>query len=415
MLPDVTGAVTHPPSEALLAANRQLLAQRAGRPAVGEQPKPAETALLGTATSLPPHLGWGSQGVTAALRVHTSRASEVGTASVSAPLDRPVAEAASSPTVSTRTLTLAPDLALALLQTQQAAAGRLWLLCRALDETGRGWLPMAEVRAHLTGRRSPWRVCGQRRLRQLLKSGTGLFWERDKQERLWLYGAARVAAGLGVTQLRRRPLTIPCVALLGSLGRVRAELYATFHSSRRRPAATLWSAPISRASVARLTGTPARTQRLYERRLGLPRRANYAIGPRLTPEARQERCWQQGRGVFAWCDPAGRHGRPGGQYVAWRLPNSYGRWRERAPLGRQRKINQALTRRSDLVHSRAQGNGTSGQRQQRLFHPQGCAAGRAYNHAPHRDHYWPASSPGRVGLWYVLAGATTETRNGRRQ
>ena len=57
---------------------------------------------------------------------------------------------------------------------------------------------------------------GRRRLRQILQQGRG-FLERDAQDRLWLYGAARVATHLGVAQLRSKPVLLPLNALTATL------------------------------------------------------------------------------------------------------------------------------------------------------------------------------------------------------
>lgn len=127
-----------------------------------------------------------------------------------------------------------PDIALGMLRREQAATGRVWLLLRAIDADGRGWLAADETRAVLCDIESPLRLCGRRRLRQLLAQGEGLFWQRDGRDRIWLRGPARVAAGLGVARLGSRPIDVPTATLLGGIGDVRAHLYATFHSGRAR-------------------------------------------------------------------------------------------------------------------------------------------------------------------------------------
>jgi hypothetical protein len=55
----------------------------------------------------------------------------------------------------------------------------------------------------LTKKKSPHRVCGWRRLRQILAEGEDVFWARDRVGRLWIKGPARVAQALGA---RDRPL-----------------------------------------------------------------------------------------------------------------------------------------------------------------------------------------------------------------
>lgn len=94
-----------------------------------------------------------------------------------------------------------------MLKQHQEAPGRVWLLLRAIDHDGRGWLTVDEARKQLTGKDSPLRCCGWRRLRQLLREGTGIFWHRDEQDRLWLGGAHRIAYTLDCGRLQGFPLS----------------------------------------------------------------------------------------------------------------------------------------------------------------------------------------------------------------
>ncbi|HMT21745.1 MAG TPA: hypothetical protein PKE20_10975, partial [Promineifilum sp.] len=90
-----------------------------------------------------------------------------------------------------------PDLALAMLRTKTAAAGRVWLLLRHADAAGRGRVAVDEATRLLTDDGSPLRVCGRRQLANLLRAGEGLYWQRDTDRHgaEWLRpaGAARVA------------------------------------------------------------------------------------------------------------------------------------------------------------------------------------------------------------------------------
>lgn len=298
-----------------------------------------------------------------------------------------------------------------MLKTGLAAPGRIWLLLRYLDQDGRGWLAVDQVRQQLGHKESALRVCGWRQLRNLLRQGQGIFWQRDKS-RIWLKSAARVAIALEVDRLRGRPVNVPLKALLEGIGQVRAHFYATFHSGRSfqssRPGKKEDGPdkPISRATLRTISHVPARTQRLYEQRAGVEVRSNMAIGERLTEKHLQERAWRHGRATFSFTDSKGTHGPAGGRYVAWRLPNSYLGPHALSPKGRMKKINHQL----DLVNSRAQGNelDRAGARQafDRLFQPNGREAGRAYNRDQRRDIYWPTSRPTTAGrrLWRVLPG-----------
>ncbi len=275
-----------------------------------------------------------------------------------------------------------PDIALGMLRREQAATGRVWLLLRAIDVDGRGWLAADETRAVLCDIESPLRLCGRRRLRQLLAQGEGLFWQRDGRDRIWLRGPARVAAGLGVARLGNRPIDVPTATLLGGIGDVRAHLYATFHSGRAREMTNVelrmtnderatnspyvlhhssLGAPIARDTLADLSGVCPRSQAAYERRAGIIARANIALGERVTAggppgPAEQERAWRHGRALFHFKDHHGQQGPPRATYLAWRLPNDYGagRGHRQRPKGRQKRINRQL---ADLFTKGMTGNG----------------------------------------------------------
>lgn len=296
-----------------------------------------------------------------------------------------------------------------MLKTGLAAPGRIWLLLRYLDREGRGWLALDQVRQAVCDKESEWRVCGRRQLRNLLGQGQDIFWQRDKT-RIWLRSTARVAIALEVDRLRGRPVAVPLSVLLGGMGQVRAHFYATFHSRRSYHSSRTDDSqdrpgnPISRQALRHISQVPARTQRLYERRAGVEVRPNMAVGERLTSRSLQERAWRHGRATFPFTDTKGKQGPAGGRYVAWRLPNSYSGPHATCPKGRTKKINRQI----DLVNSRVQGNDLDRPNGRltvdRLFHPSGQDAGRAYNRDRSKDHYWPAGRPRSGGrrLWRVL-------------
>jgi len=391
-----------------------------------------------------------------------------------------------------------------MLRTEQAAAGRVWLLLRALDEAGRGMVSLDDARAALTGRGSPLRLCGWRRLRQLLAAGEGVFWVREdgsrgagrqgrrgershsdasfspapplprSPARLRLLGPARVAAALGVARLVNRPVGLPAAVLLGSIGDARAHLYAAFHSGRARylvsageqgsagagvkrdmatplapplpcsPAPLPSSPPISRATLAALSGACPRSQAAYERRAGVGARDNYALGERVpggaavpVGDTEQERAWRQGRALFRLTDHHGRQGAPGATYLAWRLPNTYGpaRGHQQRPKGRQKRINRQL---ADLFTKGMTGNGR-GTIEKRYFagaaaawralekrslerrgaEEQGGRGGRGHLDAsfspapllprtPASLHWPDGRTPSGAGVWRIVESAATK-------
>jgi hypothetical protein len=363
-------------------------------------PNPDDPAQL---PDLPPHLGWESEAFTAVLRTaQERRRAAAGGSETESVTWRPelhlitgaTAAAPAKPEFNPQTdsIKLYHDIALGMLRQEQAAAGRLWLLLRYLDDQGQGWIAVDRARVMLTGQASPLRVCGRRQLRNLLCQGEGTFWQRDA-ERIWLRSAAQVAAALDVARLSGRPVALPVRVLLAGIGEVKAHLFASFHSGRRS------RNPINRHTLERVTGVPARTQSGYEKIAGVAGHCNFAVGERYALEMAQERGWRHGRATFVFVDHQGFQGETKRRYVAWRLPNSYAGGHEPCPRGRQKKINRKL---KDLVMKRAQGN-SSGE-VSRLFHSDGAAAARTHSRRGDTDHYWPGNPAAQrsARLWNVI-------------
>jgi hypothetical protein len=367
--------------------------------------------------SLPAHLGWHSPAVTRLLHRDVPNhhaAPEPSAASHSDPTSL-----VSPNTTQDNLLKLHPDLALAMLRQGQAAAGRVWLLLRHLDSRGQGWIEVAEVRQALTSRGSPRRICGWRQLRNLLAQGEGLFWCR-RDDRIWLAAAARVAATLGVQRLVAQPVALPVSVLCAPIGDVRAHFYASFHSSRTPDHQHRPARPIARTTLEKLTRTSRHTLRTYERRAGVRRQSNFAVGPPSQTQQEQEQAWQRGRALFKFTDRRGLIGRPMASYSAWQLPNSYHGPHERRPRGSQKQLNHQL---ADLSMKGMTGNGeergrrvvpgrllTSSQAApnqtsyRRRFFDSGAAAARKYGRGSQTDLYWPRPQSERRDsqIWHFM-------------
>ncbi|MCI0728558.1 MAG: hypothetical protein L0332_17815 [Chloroflexi bacterium] len=441
-------AVATTPSPALEEANRRLYELRAkvqaerpvaseplpttrgrwqtsgGRPLQGDGQPLATVEKLGglveTAPTtvervavLPDHLGWDSEAATRAIRTALTRRATTRPAE-NLPRN-PLAEnndlAGEQPGINSKVpesevvpcgsqvsrrevVKHHPSLGLAALNAGEAPVYQVWLACRFLDEAGRGWLDIQDVREQLTSEVSPLRLCGWRRLRQILGQGNGCYWIWDKERsRLWLFGVARLAVYLGVERLAGRPVELPVSVLSGDIGAFKAHLYGAWHSGRKQ------ANPITRARQRELTGLPERTQRRYCRIAGVRRQQNIAILGRYTTEEVQESAWRHGRAVFEFYDYKGRQGQPGGRYLARYMPATHIGPHNQATRGRQRKINRKL---KDLVNKGARGNG--GDRVNRLYFHNGAAAAKAYNRRSIEDAYWPQTrSPvGSYRLWGVL-------------
>ena len=293
-------------------------------------------------------------------------------------------------------VTVHPTMLHAVLRQGKEASTRVWLLLRLADGDGRGWLTVDEARRELTAPGAPLFVCGWRRLRQLLAEGEGVFWVREARaggDRLWLRGAHRVALALDCGRLQGFPVELPVAALLGGIQGVRAAFYAAFHAGRE-------ARPVSRATLATLSGVAERTQLAYDRVARVTPTPNIAIGERCTVDTIHERAWQHGRAVFHFIDTKGKQGRPGEKYVAWHLPNSYHAAYQRRSRGSRKRLNRKI---DDLVTKGIPGNDE--RTVEPVFHANGARAARQFNRDPERDAYWRRRDRLRGGvLWAVMAG-----------
>ena len=379
-------------------------------------PKDAQT-IFDPVSKLPPHLGWDSFAATQAARSATRRREKNGSQFERLTVDhipiRPIPnmrnqnnqliDFQSPPGVVYQlrvplqgdTVRHYPSIGVGALKTEQASFYRVWLMCRYLDEPGRGWLLIQDVREQLTDNESSLRLFGWRRLRQVLGRGHGRFWKWDKGNgRVWLFGAARVAANLEVIRLTGKPVLLPVTAVI-KIGAFKAHLYAAWHSGRKA------TNPISRQVQKSITGITERTQRHYCCVAKIRRQANIAIGRKSTPEEVEKQSWHRGRAIFQFTDHQGQHGCKGCKYVAWHLPNSYIGPHQQTANGRIRKINQKL---SDLVKIGTQGN--EQKEVEKLYHANGSKATQALNRCVNIDIYWSSNvESSSCQNWYVLKKA----------
>lgn len=246
------------------------------------------------------------------------------------------------------------------------AAGRVWLTLRHIDESGRGWLDIDDVRDKLTSKTSMYRVCGQRRLRQILNDGEGQLWERDQHGKLWIYGTVRACLNFGIERLSGDNIEVDFVTIIGSIKTYRATMYGAFLASKR-------TAPISREKITEATGYSERSQREFDQIIGTKITRNFSIDAQQTDETKEAHLWQCGRAHFEFYDGHGKQGEKGRTYNARRLPNTYETQFQRGTNGRKKKINRKL--KTDLVATWEQGNGTDAQL--RVFHTDALTAGKA--------------------------------------
>lgn len=287
-----------------------------------------------------------------------------------------------------------PSIGLAVLDQKLTNVYQVWLICLYLErqQNSHGKINLPDLRLFVREKLG-WT---SRNLRYVLSSGNGRFWLRDDKDRLFRVGAARLASSLDLGRLAGDPVLLPLDVLVAGRGEFNAHLYAAYHSGRRD------ARPISQGAVREIAGIPERTQRRYCRVAKVKRQPNFAVGENATKENQQERAWLHGRSCFVFVDSKGRQGKPGGRFVAWRLPNTYGRVHDRAARGRMRKNNRKI---ADPVNIGTRGNGGS---QVVIFHPNGSLAARAYGRDHHHDHFWPATHRKRPSkeavFWHVLGG-----------
>ena len=282
---------------------------------------------------------------------------------------------------------------------------RLYLLCRALDLAGSGVVDLDRVKLYYTLKDSPYYLYTSKRLRQILAAGTGIFWERHTEGRLWLKSPDKIAAALDVDHIAGTPVALPVWPLLDSHKDAAAAFYGAWHAARGDD-----PNPISRGTIRKVTGACKSSQIVYEELADVQARRNIAIVGDATKEGMQSAAWRFGH-VFKFKDHAGKVDprRRGWVYVAVCRPNSYRSPYTTLPKGRLRRINTSL---HNLV---TMGRGKCEDDILRIYHGDGAAAADAYNRNPKHDHFYrygvslkpTAARPPKlegVGLWAVLQG-----------
>lgn len=256
-----------------------------------------------------------------------------------------------------------PDLFDAASRAGCTRAYRLWLVLRFIDLDGSGRVAVADLQ--LLANAENMRGLSPSSISRLLRMGEGTFWTvyHDGEERyVKLRGLANVCVALDVDKLRADPVYIG-LRYARSLKAFRAAcLYARFAGGEP-------SNPISRKTIADLTGVSSSTQRAYARALGdrLDVRQNAATTRQPEEELsdddddqhdHEERAdsvqnrvtragkWEPGDEL-----PDEDDENPGSLFVDYvdgelrvlrRLPNSYQAGFLAAPRGMMRHVNQRL-------------------------------------------------------------------------
>jgi hypothetical protein len=265
-----------------------------------------------------------------------------------------------------------------------------------MDGHGRGWLVAADIRLHLTTLASKWHQYAPARLAQILADGHGIFWTYDG-ERVWLRRPAAVAAALGLERVRGRLVELKRNQVVGGVGRFKAHLFAAWLANHQMP--------LSQRRIEEMTGIPARSQRRYCTAAGVTVRENICIGPRRTPDNKQEIYWQYA-GAFEFTDWLGKQGPAGRVYMAWHLPSGYETATPTGSRSQQRRMQKQV---SGLATNGAPGNSHLLARPSdtRLFYVNGKVAAQVINRGADSDVYWRMGTARRRpcrGLWAVFRG-----------
>jgi hypothetical protein len=284
---------------------------------------------------------------------------------------------------------------------------RLYKILQALDQEGRGWLANTFVETSLARKGSPFFIYGRRQLKNMLRRGETLFWQRVKSGaavRIRLVSRVKVANKLLNTRLRGQEVSFPLHLLLGNgRGRqaaVNAALYTTVHAGHTQRKSK--PGPISRARLRDVSGCSSYRQRRYEQRMGVTVTSHIYILGRHSEYKLQRATLHQGLPAYKHTDYLGkinRHQR-GAIYIAVRLPNSYQTPEPFAAVHsrRQRTINRQL---GGLCHMGSEGSDRN--EYVRLFHKNAPAAVHAFNRDSETIAFCPLDRSEGVQLWRSIS------------
>ena len=303
-------------SEALQQAQAKLLSRRKALSGMVSQQKGCSegaSPALSVVGKLPAHLGWHRHSI------HNNSKSKVWSPQT-APLPTISSDKVTEPPTSTfaTSISLPATLGTVLLKAGKVNLGRIWLLLRLLDQTGKGWVYADEARDNLTAKKATLQVCGWRQLRKLLKAGEGIFWVYENG-RIWLKSLIKVAGIFGIKRFSNGLITLPTSTLTQSIGKVRATFYATFHSSRQKQAkcGKSYAPPISRQTLTNICGISRKTQRTYEKDAGIQRQTNLCSQTISSPEKLEQMRFELGKRLIHV-----KQSKQSSQLI-WQLPNSY--------------------------------------------------------------------------------------------
>lgn len=237
---------------------------------------------------------------------------------------------------------------------------RLWLILRAQDGEGKGWIEKDKVAA-MAGRFG----IPARRLRKALSSP----FFRIGRRRVFLVGLGKIAEALGCRV--GKPVWVDSECLF-PLRRFRAALYAAWLAQKGE------GVMISRKRLEELWGRTRQTLRQWERLAGVEVKANYARCP-----------WPTTDDTLAVHIPSPYKMAADG--VWFQLPNRYVAPLDRASYGMARKVDRALAL-------------SPGEGYPRLYYHKASSLARAIQAGQQAAYLFEEEKYG-VGIWALVVGA----------
>jgi hypothetical protein len=144
-----------------------------------------------------------------------------------------------------------PQFAAAALKRGEGHRYSTWLMLRAADPAGSGFLTISDAVSLLV----EWRGVTARHAHRILQGGEGRYWHVAGGA-VFYRRTVRIAEHLGVDRVSRERLVE--ARSLGTTSRLRAALYTTCYAT------DAGGVPLTRRKVEELTGVPRSSQRRYE-------------------------------------------------------------------------------------------------------------------------------------------------------
>ncbi|MEM9774852.1 MAG: hypothetical protein AAF902_09745 [Chloroflexota bacterium] len=276
--------------------------------------------------NLPPHMGWGS--ITAEKRRLLGLLPDVEnkpTKEVNEPVSTIQPKQRRIPPTPEGTIKIFGHVLDAIHRNKRDGCGRVWLLARYLDrEKGEGRISMVRLRHEICSPAGVVRCLSKKRLQQIVRVGEGIFWHRSKDGRyLHYHSEARVAAALGVLQIKGFAVELPIVKLVQKIRLVRAVFYNAFHTTRGDG----YNNPITRRVMQSRGMRERRTQRKYEAAEGIGVRSEFAVIEQYSKHA-----WQRAQYEDASEEDRAKVGGPAFIYVDYKGVLGKNRERFKRPM-----------------------------------------------------------------------------------